>query len=79
MDESDNGSEKEIKDYFNFIGKEYNYKVLSIDDFVPLFWGEKDFPGVMYLYEGKKRIFFDGNGENEFNASKLLKEIKRDY
>ena len=79
MDESDNGSEKEIKDYFNFIGKEYNYKVLSIEDFVPLFWGEKDFPGVMYLYEGKERIFFDGNGENEFNMSKLLQEIKREY
>lgn len=79
MDESDNGSKKEIKDYFNFIGKEYNYKVLSIEDFVPLFWGEKDFPGVMYLYEGKERIFFDGNGENEFNGNKLLQEIKREY
>jgi len=79
MDESDNGSEKEIKDYFNFIAKEYTYKVLSIEDFVPLFWGEKDFPGVMYLYEGKEQIFFDGNGENEFNTSKLLQEIKREY
>ena len=52
---------------------------MSIEDFVPLFWGEKDFPGVMYLYEGKERIFFDGNGENKFNMSKLLQEIKREY
>ena len=79
MDESDNGSETEIADYFKFIGKEYSYKVLSIEDFVPLFWGEKDFPGVLYLYEGKERIFFDGSADNEFNANKLLQEIKREY
>ena len=79
MDESGNGSETEIADYFKFIGKEYSYKVLSIEDFVPLFWGEKDFPGVLYLFEGKERIFFDGSADNEFNANKLLQEIKREY
>lgn len=79
MDESDNGSESEIDTYFKFIGKKYNYKVLSIEDFVPLFWADHDFPGVLYLYEGKDRIFFDGSGDKEFNSDKLLKEIKREY
>lgn len=79
MDESDNGSESEIDAYFKFIGKKYNYKVLSIEDFVPLFWADRDFPGVLYLYEGKDRIFFDGSGDKEFNSDKLLKEIKREY
>lgn len=79
MDESDNGSEIEIDTYFKFIGKKYNYKVLSIEDFVPLFWSDHDFPGVLYLYEGKERIFFDGTGEKEFSTEKLLKEIKREY
>lgn len=79
MDESDNGSESEIDAYFKFIGKKYNYKVLSIEDFVPLFWADRDFPGVLYLYEGKDRIFFDGSGDKEFNSNKLLKEIKREY
>jgi len=79
MDESDNGSESEIDAYFKFIGKKYNYKVLSIEDFVPLFWADHDFPGVLYLYEGKDRIFFDGTGDKEFNTGKLLKEIKREY
>ena len=65
MDESDNGSESEIDAYFKFIGKKYNYKVLSIEDFVPLFWADHDFPGVLYLYEGKDRIFFDGSGNSE--------------
>ena len=79
MDESDNGSETEIADYFEFIGKEYDYKVLSIEDFVPLFWSDKDFPGVLYLYEGTERVFFDGNGDKEFDGNKLLQEIKREY
>jgi len=33
----------------------------------------------LYLFEGKERIFFDGSADNEFNANKLLQEIKREY
>lgn len=79
MDESDNGSVNEINAFFEFIGAKYNYKVLSIEDFVPIFWGNHDFPGVLYLYEGKERIFFDGTGDKEFDGNKLLNEIKREY
>ena len=79
MDESDNGSVNEINAFFEFIGAKYNYKVLSIEDFVPIFWGNHDFPGVLYLYEGKERIFFDGTGDKEFDENKLLNEIKREY
>tara|TARA_B100001939_G_scaffold295767_1_gene269392 strand:- start:19 stop:972 length:954 start_codon:yes stop_codon:yes gene_type:complete len=79
MDESDNGSVNEINAFFEFIGAKYNHKVLSIEDFVPIFWGNHDFPGVLYLYEGKERIFFDGTGDKEFDGNKLLNEIKREY
>ena len=79
MDESDNGSVNEINSFFEFIGAKYNYKVLSIEDFVPIFWGNHDFPGVLYVYEGKERIFFDGTGDKEFDGNKLLNEIKREY
>lgn len=79
MDESDNGSVNEINAFFEFIGTKYNYKVLSIEDFVPIFWGNHDFPGVLYLYKGAERIFFDGTGEKEFDGNKLLNEIKREY
>ena len=71
MDESDNGSVNEINAFFEFIGAKYNYKVLSIEDFVPIFWGNHDFPGVLYLYEGEERIFFDGTGDKEFDGNKL--------
>ena len=79
MDESDNGSVNEINSFFEFIGAKYNYKVLSIEDFVPIFWSNHDFPGVLYMYEGKERIFFDGMGDKEFDGNKLLNEIKREY
>lgn len=79
MDESDNGSVNEINAFFEFIGAKYNYKVLSIEDFVPIFWGNHDFPGVLYLYDGAERIFFDGTGDKEFDGNKLLNEIKREY
>jgi len=81
MDETypPNGSDKEIKDFFNFIGAQYDYKVLEIEEMNKLFWLEKDFPGVLYMYNGQQRVFFDGTGENEFNSKKLLQEIKREY
>jgi len=74
-----NGSEKEIKEFFNFIGVQYDYKVLEIEEMNKLFWLEKDFPGVLYMYNGQQRIFFDGTGEDEFNSKKLVQEIKREY
>jgi hypothetical protein len=40
---------------------------------------KKDFPGVLYLCNGKERVFFDGTGEKEFDAKKLIEEIKKEY
>jgi thiol-disulfide isomerase/thioredoxin len=74
-----NGSEKEIADYFKFIGREFDYKVLETNEMNDIFWEKKNFPGVLYLYNGKERVFFDGTKENEFNSVKLINEIKREY
>lgn len=79
MDESDNGSAEEVKAYFEFIGAEYPYKVLTVDEYLPIFFMDYNFPGVRYLYNGQERIFFEGIEGNEFNADKLLEEIKREY
>ena len=79
MDEAGDGSAKDVKNYFSIIGTEYTYKVLSIEEFVPIFWNERNFPGVMYLYNGEQRVFFDGTEDNKFNAEKLLEEIKKEY
>ena len=81
MDETypPNGSEKEINEYFKFIGAQYEYKVLETEEMNTIFWLNKDFPGILYLNNGKERVFFDGTGENEFNSKRLLQEIKREY
>jgi hypothetical protein len=78
MDESDNGSKDEIESFFKFVGKPFDYKVLSIEDFIPIFWNEKNFPGVRYSSNGEERLFFDGTENNEFDADKLLNDIKRE-
>ena len=78
MDESDNGSKDEIASFFKAVGKPYDYKVLSIEEFIPVFWGEKNFPGVRYSSHGTERLFFDGTEDNEFNASRLLNDIRRE-
>jgi hypothetical protein len=74
-----NGSEKEIGEYFEFIGARYDYKVLETTEMNDIFWLKKDFPGVLYLCNGKERVFFDGTSENEFDAKKLIEEIKKEY
>ena len=79
MDEAGNGSQSEIESFFDYIGANYDYKVLPDDVFVPLFWAEKDFPGVLYMYNGIERVFFDGIDENEFDGNKLIDELKREY
>ena len=85
MDEAGDGSDQDIKAYFEFIGTEYSYRVLSIEDFLPVFWSDHNFPGVKYLYNGEERIFFSGPEEGAFeyemlfDKEKLLEEIKKEY
>mgnify|MGYP001026535100 CR=1 FL=1 len=85
MDEAGDGSLNDIKAYFEFIGAEYSYRVLSIEDFLPVFWSDHNFPGVKYLYNGEERIFFSGPEEGAFeyemlfDKEKLLEEIKKEY
>ncbi len=77
MDEAGDGSAADIKNYFDFVGAEYDYKVESIENFVPLFWGEYDFPGVMYLNNGQQELFFYGTEGNEFDGDKLLNVLEQ--
>jgi len=79
MDEEGSGSVNEIKQYFDFVGTEFEYKVLTIEEFIPLFWGDYDFPGIKFLRLGEERLFFDGSEDNKFNADKLIEEIKKEH
>tara|TARA_B110000305_G_C19344574_1_gene590953 strand:- start:121 stop:1119 length:999 start_codon:yes stop_codon:yes gene_type:complete len=83
MDEAGDGSPQDIKTYFEIIGTDYPYKVLSTDEYLPVFWERNNFPGVKYLYNGEERIFFSGTNEQKFDyevlfdKKKLLEEIKK--
>lgn len=82
LDESveQNGSPDEVAKYFEIIGQTYDYKVLPTLEFMDVFWnGDNDVPGVVYLQEGEEKLFFQGIHEQEFDADKLLEEIKREY
>ena len=79
MDEAGDGSAEYVKTFFEYIGAEYTHKVLSVDDFIPIFFAQYNFPGVKYMYNGEEKIFFEGIEDNEFTSDKLLEEIMREY
>jgi len=78
MDAFANGMEEEMKQFFEYIGMEFDYQLLSITEFNPIFWDDNQFPGVLYMYQGKDRIFFEGNDDNKFDPKKLMQEINKD-
>ena len=77
MDAFDNGMKEEINEFFKFIGEELDYQMISIPEFNPIFWDKYDFPGVLYMYEGKDRIFFEA-GKNPFDSDRLMEEVNKD-
>lgn len=78
MDESGDGSASDVAYYFEFIGTEYPYKVESVEKYIPLFFGEYNFPGVKYLHNGCEKHFAEGTEDNAFDADKFLEELKKD-
>lgn len=75
MDESGDGSETDVQNFFQIVGAEYTYKVLSVEDYIPIFFGQYNFPGVKYLYNGGEKLFFEGTEDNGFKADLLLEEL----
>jgi len=77
MDAFDNGMKEEIDGFFKFIGEELDYQLLSIQEFNPIFWDKYQFPGILYMYEGEERIFFEATG-NPFDSKRLMEEVNKD-
>jgi len=84
MDEAGDGSPQDIKKYFEIIGTDYPYEVLSIEEYIPVFWEKHNFPGVKYLNNGEERVYFSGTEDQKFDdevvfdQERLLEEIKKD-
>ena len=72
MDEAGDGSPTDIEAYFEVIGAEYPYKVLSIEEYIPVFWEDHNFPGVKYLSHGKEVAYYSGTEDQKFDYEKIF-------
>lgn len=68
---------EEIPAFFKFAGNEYPYYVMDI----VTFWGKlgenKDVPGVLYLWNGNKKKFYQGIDKEKFNDQEFKKIINK--
>lgn len=74
-----NEEAEKIPEFFQFAGAEYPYKIIEIIPFWKVLGNGRDTPGVKYLWNGNDYLYFDGIGENQFNAAALDKMVKKPY
>jgi thiol-disulfide isomerase/thioredoxin len=67
---------EEIPGFFKFAGAEYPHVVMDIIQFWTTLGNNKDVPGVLYLWNGNTRKFYQGIGDEKFVKSDLKKQLK---
>ncbi|MFM6945902.1 MAG: MauE/DoxX family redox-associated membrane protein [Flavobacteriales bacterium] len=69
---------EEIPDFFKFAGAAYNYKVLDIIEFWGVLGGNRDVPGVAYLWNGNTVKFYHSpEGPQAFNKEDLKTQLQK--
>lgn len=69
---------EEIPDFFKFAGASYNYKVLDIIEFWSVLGGNRDVPGVAYLWNGNLvKLYHGPEGADAFNKEDLKTQLKK--
>jgi len=69
---------EEIPDFFKFAGASYNYKVLDIIEFWGVLGGNRDVPGVAYLWNGNTVKFYHSpEGPQAFNKEDLKTQLQK--
>ena len=66
-----------IQEMFKQVGQSFDHEVLTNQEWNDVFFKDYMTPGLKFLDNGKQKLFFEGEGENAFNANKLLKELRR--
>lgn len=66
-----------IQEMFKQVGQSFDHEVLTNQEWSDVFFKDYMTPGLKFLDNGKQKLFFEGEGENAFNANKLLKELRR--
>lgn len=67
---------EEIPAFFKFAGSEYPHVVMDIIQFWSTLGNNKDVPGVLYLWNGNVRKFYQGINEEKFVKADLKKQLK---
>lgn len=74
-----------IPDFFNFVGKELSYQVIEnyieddeINSYIEILGYNYSNPAVIYLENGNQMRFYDGTGNNEFNAEELRRILENE-
>ena len=71
---------EKIPQFIKKSGRKFSYKLMDIASFYGLMGTTKDTPGVVYLWNGNVRAFFDGpveSSKNAFTSKKLLKALDK--
>lgn len=69
---------EEIPDFFKFAGASYNYKVVDIIEFWGVLGGNRDVPGVAYLWNGNTVKFYHSpEGPQAFNKEDLKTQLQK--
>lgn len=69
---------EEIPDFFKFTGASYTYKVLDIIEFWSVLGGNRDVPGVAYLWNGNLvKLYHGPEGEAAFNKEDLKTQLQK--
>jgi uncharacterized membrane protein YphA (DoxX/SURF4 family)/thiol-disulfide isomerase/thioredoxin len=66
-----------IPDFFKFAGAEYPYYVMDIVSFWKKLGSGKEVPGVLYLWNGNSKKFYQGIDKEEFNAAEFKKILNK--
>lgn len=69
---------EEIPDFFKFAGASFNYKTIDIIEFWGVLGGNRDVPGVAYLWNGNVVKFYHSpEGPQAFNKEDLKTQLQK--
>ena len=71
---------EKIPQFIKKSGRKFSYKLMDIASFYDLMGTTKNTPGVVYLWNGNVRAFYDGpieSSKNAFTSKKLLKALDK--
>jgi thiol-disulfide isomerase/thioredoxin len=68
-----------IPDFFAFAGRKYPFKILEVGAFWTVLGGNRDTPGVFYLWNGNVVKDYDGINERAFKKEEFKKIVQKPW